>query len=85
MAQINNRPTVADTIFDVENIFFTDVDMREALQVNMDFSLSGSVIEFLPGRKMNELKQKIPPGKTTKSKTFGKAGDLNNVSRCKAG
>jgi len=38
--------------------------MRYTFQVSMVFSLSGNVIEFLFGRKVNELKQKkIPPAK----------------------
>jgi len=41
--------------------------MRYAFQVSLVFSLAGNVIEFLLGRKMNDLKRKTPKGKTDTS------------------
>jgi hypothetical protein len=67
MAQTNNSSTIADTVFDVENIFLTDADMHYAFQVSLVFSLAGNVIEFLLGRKKNYLKRKKPKGKTEAS------------------
>jgi len=41
--------------------------MRYAFQVSLVFSLAGNVIEFLLGRKMNDLKRKTPKGKADAS------------------
>jgi len=41
--------------------------MHYAFQVSLVFSLAGNVIEFLLGRKMNDLKRKTPKGKTDRS------------------
>jgi len=38
--------------------------MHYAFQVSLVFSLAGNVIEFLLGRKKNDLKRKPPQGKT---------------------